>query len=368
MMKNRETRFIAILLIIAAAVFGGIILSQTAEDKKNGSEAENSAPVPDYSQSGFSQIYLAGGCFWGVQAYFDRISGIEYTNVGYANGTTEDTSYYDLRETNHAEALYVVYDKDIIQLETILEYYYSIIDPTLLNQQGNDKGPQYRTGIYYVDPEDLETIQAVTRAEAEKYSAPVVTEIQTLKNYIVAEDYHQDYLAKNPSGYCHIDLSSIPSEKPLVYSKDYVKPSPEEIKEKLTPRQYAITQENATEIPFENLYWDNHKKGIYVDIVTGEPLFLSRHKYDSGTGWPSFTRPIQWNVLTYVKDTSGIGVRTEVRSRAGDSHLGHVFTDGPIEEGGLRYCMNSGALEFIPLEGMDERGYGKYIELVQGTD
>jgi len=364
-MEIGRNKVITILLILAIFVSGGIYLTGRGDDEKNIVMAESNALVPNYSQSRYKEIYLAGGCFWGVQAYFDRINGIEYTNVGYANGNTEITNYYDLKETNHVEALYLVYDKDIINLETILEYYYSVIDPTLLNQQGNDIGPQYRTGIYYVNEEDKEIIQAVTDSEAKKYSKPIVTEIQKLENYVIAEDFHQDYLAKNPLGYCHIDLSNIPAERPVVYYSDYKKPSIEDIKAKLTSLQYSITQEDSTETAFENPYWNNDEEGIYVDIVTGEPLFLSKHKYDSGSGWPSFTRPIQWNVLTNVKDDSLGMIRVEVRSRVGDTHLGHVFEDGPLAEGGLRFCINSGALEFIHIEDMEKRGYGQFMELVR---
>lgn len=192
-----------------------------------------------------------------------------------------------------------------------------------------------------------------------------MTEIEPLKNYVLAEDYHQDYLDKNPGGYCHIDLTQIPGEKPKVLLSDYPKPPLDQIKKNLTDLQFSITQENATESPFNNEYWDNKQAGIYVDIVTGEPLFLSSDKFDSGTGWPSYTRPIQWDVVTYYADDS-LGVkRIEVRSRSGDSHLGHLFYDGPVKEGGLRYCINSGALGFIALDDMEEYGYGKFIVLLE---
>ncbi len=180
---------------------------------------------------------------------------------------------------------------------------------------------------------------------------------------MLAEDYHQDYLKNNPGGYCHIDLSEIPREKPVVYRTDYPKAPLEEIKKKLTDLQFSITQENFTERAFENEYWDNKEEGLYVDIVTGEPLFLSLDKFDSGTGWPSFTRPIQWDVVAYKADGSGSMQKIEVRSRSGDSHLGHLFDDGPVKEGGLRYCINSGALDFIRFDEMENRGYGKFMVL-----
>jgi len=330
--------------------------STTKEDSKS----ESLKIIPDYKNSRYKEIYLAGGCFWGVQAYIDRIDGVEYTNVGYANGKSEETDYNSIKKTGHVETVYVVYDPEKIILDELLGYYYGIIDPISLNKQGNDQGTQYRSGIYYVDEEDKKIIELVTANEQAKFSEKIATEIQPLENYVLAEDYHQNYLEKNPSGYCHIDLSKIPREKPKVNAENYSKPPIEEIKEKLTDLQFSITQESSTEYAFQNEYWDNKEAGLYVDIVTGEPLFLSLDKYDSGTGWPSFTRPIQWDVVNYHTDESGSMERIEVRSRSGNSHLGHLFYDGPIKEGGLRYCINSGALVFIPLDELEDRGYEKF--------
>lgn len=337
------------------------ITANSKEDNKS----ESLNIIPDYKNSRYKEIYLAGGCFWGVQAYIDRIFGVEYTNVGYANGKSEQTDYNSIKKTGHAETVYVVYDPDKIILDELLGYYYGIIDPTSLNKQGSDQGTQYRSGIYYVDGEDRKTIESVTAKEQAKYSGKIVTEIKPLENYILAEDYHQNYLEKNPGGYCHIDLSKIPREKPKVNPEDYPKPPIEEIKKKLTDLQFSITQESSTEYPFKNEYWDNKEAGLYVDIVTGEPLFSSLDKYDSGTGWPSFTRPIQWDVVTYNIDESGGMKRIEVRSRSGDSHLGHLFYNGPIEEGGLRYCINSGALDFIQFDELKDRGYEKFKVLFE---
>ncbi|HRU42404.1 MAG TPA: peptide-methionine (R)-S-oxide reductase MsrB, partial [Candidatus Diapherotrites archaeon] len=175
-----------------------------------------------------------------------------------------------------------------------------------------------------------------------------------------------DYLKKNPGGYCHIDFSSLKAvSRPKVDPALYEKPSQEKIRESLSDIQYSVTQESATELPFRNEYWDNHKAGIYVDIVTGEPLFFSADKYDSGCGWPSFTRPIDRAVLKKREDKSHFMHRTEVRSRVGDSHLGHVFDDGPKDKGGLRYCINSASLRFIPVEKMKEEGYGDLISYVK---
>ena len=368
--------FTSVMLITGCAISNSTIedLEDTSSENdvdkdvsvtKEDSKSKSLEIIPDYRNSRYKEIYLAGGCFWGAQAYIDQINGVEYTNVGYANGNSGETDYYSIKETGHAEAVYVVYDPQKITLYELLEYYYGIIEPTSLNKQGNDKGTQYRTGIYYVDEEDREVIESVTRDEQAKYSEKIVTEIQPLKNYVLAEAYHQDYLEKNPYGYCHVDLTNIPRQKPEVVMEDYPRPPVEEIKKELTDLQFSITQENATERPFQNEYWDNKKTGIYVDIVTGEPLFLSLDKYDSGTGWPSFTRPIQWSVITYHMDES-IGMeRIEVRSRSGDSHLGHLFYDGPAEEGGLRYCINSGSLDFIAYDDLEDEGYGKFKVLFE---
>jgi len=348
-----------VAIAIIASILGFIFFNKT-DNSKQDAKGEPSSILPDYKNSRYKEIYLAGGCFWGVQAYIDRIIGIEYTNVGYANGKSEDTDYESIKKTGHAETVYVVYDPEIITLEELLGYYYGIIDPKSLNKQGNDQGTQYRSGIYYVDEEDKIAIESATAKEQEKFTEKIVTEIQPLKNYILAEDYHQDYLKKEPYGYCHIDLSKIPREKPKVSLSEYPKPSAEEIKKKLTDLQFNITQESATELAFNNEYWDNKEEGIYVDIVTGEPLFTSLNKFDSGTGWPSFTRPIQWDVVTYIKDDSVGMERIEVRSRSGDSHLGHLFYDGPVKEGGLRYCINSGSLDFIKIDDLTERGYEEF--------
>ncbi|GAG77644.1 unnamed protein product, partial [marine sediment metagenome] len=188
--------------------------STTKEDSKS----ESLKIIPDYKNSRYKEIYLAGGCFWGVQAYIDRIDGVEYTNVGYANGKSEETDYNSIKKTGHAETVYVVYDPEKITLDELLGYYYGIIDPISLNKQGNDQGTQYRSGIYYVDEEDKKIIELVTANEQAKFSEKIATEIQPLENYVLAEDYHQNYLEKNPSGYCHIDLSKIPREKPKVHA------------------------------------------------------------------------------------------------------------------------------------------------------
>ena len=364
MKEMKAVWVLIIILVLILLVFGlSWILEKDTQEEKG--ESQSMKIKPNYEKSKYGEIYLAGGCFWGTQAYLDRMMGILYTDVGYANGESDQTDYYSIGKSGHAETVYVVYDPEKIPLEELLAYYLGIIDPTSLNQQGNDVGTQYRTGIYYVNEDDKALVEKVLSTEQQKWPSPLVVEVQPLRNYVLAEDYHQDYLEKNPAGYCHVNLTDIPREKPRISTNDYSKPSTQELKKILTENQFLITQEKGTEPAFDNDYWDNKDKGLYVDVVTGEPLFLSEDKYDSGTGWPSFVKPIQWDVVTYRKDQSLGMIRIEVRSRVGDSHLGHLFEDGPKEEGGLRYCMNSGALRFIPLENLESMGYGAFLVYFQ---
>ena len=303
-----------------------------------------------------AEIYLAGGCFWGLEEYFSRISGVLATSVGYANGQVETTNYQLLKETDHAETVQVIYDEKEVSLREILLYYFRVIDPLSINQQGNDRGRQYRTGIYYQDKTDLPAIFTVVQEQERMLGRKIAVEVEKLRHYILAEDYHQDYLKKNPSGYCHIDVTD--ADKPLIDASNYEKPSQEVLKESLTEESYRVTQEAATEAPFTNAYDQTFEEGIYVDITTGEPLFFAKDKFASGCGWPSFSRPISKELIHYYKDMSHGMERIEVRSRSGNAHLGHVFTDGPRELGGLRYCINSASLRFVAKDEMEEEGYG----------
>lgn len=303
-----------------------------------------------------AEIYLAGGCFWGLEEYFSRISGVLQTSVGYANGQVETTNYQLIKETDHAETVQVIYDEKIVSLREILLYYFRVIDPLSVNQQGNDRGRQYRTGIYYQDKEDLPTIYAVVQEQERMLGRKIAVEVEKLRHYILAENYHQDYLKKNPGGYCHIDVRD--AEKPLIDAADYEKPSQAVLRENLSEESYRVTQEAATEAPFTNAYDQTFEEGIYVDITTGEPLFFAKDKFASGCGWPSFSRPISKELIHYYQDLSHGMERIEVRSRSGNAHLGHVFTDGPQELGGLRYCINSASLRFIAKDEMEEAGYG----------
>lgn len=322
----------------------------------------------NYDETKVKVIHLAGGCFWGLEAYMQKLNGVEDAISGYANGKTENPSYYDLKTSGHAETVKVVYNPDIISLEDILAHYLRVVNPVSVNKQGNDVGTQYRTGIYYTDEADKAIIENILAKEQTKHDKPIAIEVEPLKQFYDAEEYHQDYLEKNPGGYCHIDLSLADKpldkdEEPVIDSSRYIKPSDEELKKNLTDIQYDVTQNSATERAFSHEYHDNFKRGIYVDITTKEPLFSSTDKFESGCGWPSFSKPISKDVVKYFEDNSHFMHRTEVRSRSGDAHLGHVFNDGPKEMGGQRYCINGASLEFIPYEEMDEKGYGylKYL-------
>lgn len=309
-----------------------------------------------------NRIYLAGGCFWGVEGYFKRIKGVVDTECGYANGNTKNPSYEDVcrKNTGHAEAVRIDFDDNIISLEDLLIYYFRIIDPISVNKQGNDVGTQYRTGIYYTDEEQLPIINDALKREQEKYIDKIAVEVLEIENFYDAEEYHQNYLDKNPNGYCHINLEW--ANEPIVRSENYKKENDESLKNRLTDLQYDVTINAATEAPFRNEYWDSFERGIYVDITSGEPLFFSTDKFESGCGWPSFSKPIQKDLVKYKEDLSLGRRRIEVRSNSADAHLGHVFNDGPAELGGLRYCINSAALKFIPLEKMEEEGYGYLIK------
>lgn len=314
------------------------------------------------------ELYLAGGCFWGTEAYLAAIRGVLATDVGYANGRGEHPTYGDVCYTDRgfAETVHLVYDPEVAPLPYLLELYYQAIDPTAVNRQGGDRGVQYRTGIYYVDREDERVIRASLKALGERLSAPVAVELAPLENYWPAEESHQKYLEKHPGGYCHIGPAKLEQAKNSVYrpKKEYKKPGQDELKARLTPEQYRVTQESGTEAPFRGEYWDKFEPGIYVDVTTGQPLFVSADKFESGCGWPSFSKPIDGEFIARREDLTHGMVRTEVRSQAGDAHLGHVFPDGPAERGGLRYCINSAALRFIPKERMAAEGYGEYLSLI----
>ncbi|MHC6201156.1 peptide-methionine (R)-S-oxide reductase MsrB [Elizabethkingia miricola] len=314
-----------------------------------------------------AEIYFAGGCFWGTEHFFKQVRGVTATEVGYANGNIKNPDYKTVSSdaTGFAETVKVIYNPDIINLDLLIELYFKTIDPTSMNQQGNDMGTRYRTGIYYSGKNDLSTIRSEVDKLSKAYKKPVVVEVKPLKNFYKAEDYHQDYLGKNPGGYCHIEPGLFEMARKANPPHTYQKPDDKTLRKKLTAQQYEVTQQNATERPFENQYYNEFREGIYVDITTGEPLFVSTDKYESGCGWPSFSRPISEALVQEKTDNSHGMQRTEVRSKTGNTHLGHVFNDGPQDKGGLRYCINSASLKFIPKNEMEKQGYGKYLSLIK---
>lgn len=323
---------------------------------------ERTAQVPE--GKGYREIWLAGGCFWGLEKYLDGVHGVIATDVGYANGHTENPTYQAVcsHKTGYAETVRAVYDPSAVSLGFLLDLYYKVIDPTSVNRQGNDAGDQYRTGIYYTDPADLPVIEVSIDALGASLSAPVAIEVEPLASYYLAEDYHQKYLEKNPGGYCHITEGQCAIART---AREYAKPDDAALRQQLTDLQYRVTQENATEPPYTNEYDEHFEPGIYVDITTGEPLFLSADKFDSGCGWPAFAKPIAKDAVSEHTDTTHGMRRVEVRSNAGDAHLGHVFTDGPTDMGGLRYCINSASLRFVPKAEMQAEGYGAWLPYVE---
>ena len=341
---------------------------QKTEQMTENQQMDNEVMDEEEPQSK-TYIYFAGGCFWGTEHFFKQIRGVLATEVGYANGNRDKAPTYEQvceGNTNFAETVKVTYNPQLIDLHKLIDLYFKIIDPTSLNKQGNDRGTQYRTGIYYTDATEKPLIEKAIHQLATQYTKPIVVEVLPLRNFYKAEEYHQAYLDKNPNGYCHISPAMFElARKANPVPTKYKRPAESELRKLLTPEQYAVTQESATERPFANEYWNEYREGIYVDITTGEPLFVSTDKFESGCGWPSFSKPINKKLITEKTDTSHQMVRTEVRSTLGNAHLGHVFNDGPKELGGLRYCINSASLRFIPKENMEKEGYGEYLKLLK---
>jgi peptide methionine sulfoxide reductase msrA/msrB len=322
---------------------------------------------------------FAGGCFWSMQSAFEKVYGVIDAVSGYTGGSTRNPKYDNYASAGHVEAVQVSWDPNRVTYRELLDAYWHHTDPTDGGGQFVDRGPQYRPIVFYLNDRQKAEAEAskAALAKSAKLAGPIAVQIAKAEPFYRAEDYHQDYPKKNPDNYMAYFSNSGRTEffakvwgpmmdsaaPPMATKASWTKPSKEQLK-KSTRMQFEVTQQDGTEPPFQNEYFNNERAGIYVDIVSGEPLFSSTDKFHSGTGWPSFTRPLAPSNIVIRSDRSLGMERNEVRSRYADSHLGHLFDDGPLPTG-LRYCMDSASLRFIPVEDMQKEGYGQYLRLFQ---